>query len=483
MLYLTKRENMSTISIALINSNRIKPPIAPIGMEYVAEWLFTNRQHVDILDLCWEDKPFTRIHEFFGQKEYALVGITLRNTDDCGFTSQCSFLPEYVELVKSVKSCTSAPVILGGVGFSIMPESILSLCPADAGIWGDGEEAFFEIAQRISKNQDWHDVPNLVWNENGTWKRNPFQFFDLQIFPILSRNTVNQPRYFREGGQAGIETKRGCPESCLICADPVAKGKFLRVRSPSSVVQEVEALLAQGIDCFHTCDPEFNIPLPHALAVCGALIRKKLGERIRWYAYCAPVPFSLDLAKAMAKAGCVGINFGFDSGDPGMLRVLGRKHTPEHAVELVHWCRENGMAVMLDLVLGGPEETRESIIRTIEVMQKANPDRVGVNVGVRVYPGTPLTQQLEKTRMTKGLIGGPDPVRPLFFLEPEIRPFVMELLSELVGEDPRFLFFDPQKPFQNYNYNANLFLSQAIQKGHRGAYWDILRKIQEETRV
>ncbi len=471
---------MSRISIALINSNRIKPPIAPIGLEYIAEWLLANGHEVAILDLCWEADPFSLLRESFRQKEYALVGMTLRNTDDCGFTSQCSFVPEFIELVKTVKSCTSAPVILGGVGFSIMPESILSLCPADAGIRGDGEGSFFEIAQRISKNQDWHNVPNLIWNENGTWQQNPSQFLDLQAFPSLSRNTVDQSRYFREGGQAGIETKRGCPEPCLICADPVAKGKVFRFRSPASVAQEIQALLHQGIDCFHTCDPEFNVPESHALAVCKEWIRKKLGDRIRWYAYCAPVPFSAELAKAMAKAGCVGINFGFDSGDSRMLRLLGRKHTPERALELVQWCRENGMAVMLDLVIGAPGESRESIVHTIEIMKRADPDRVGVNVGVRVYPGTRLAHQLKKRGETKGLVGGPDPLHPLFFLEPNISPFVMELLSDLVREDPRFLLFDPQKPFQNYNYNANLLLSQAIQKGYRGAYWDILRKIQEE---
>lgn len=471
---------MSGISIALINSNRIKPPIAPIGLEYIAEWLLAHGHVVDILDLCWEKDPFSAIHGFFRQKEYALVGITLRNIDDCGFASRFSFVPEFIELVRRIKSCTSAPVILGGVGFSIMPASILSLCPADAGIWGDGEGAFFEIAQSIAKNQDWHHVSNLVWNENGTWRQNPSQFFNLEGFPSLSRNTVDQFRYFREGGQAGVETKRGCPESCLICADPVAKGNALRFRSPLSVAQEIEALIAQGIDCFHTCDPEFNIPESHALAVCEELIRRGLHRKIQWYAYCAPVPFSQTLAKAMAKAGCVGINFGFDSGDAGMLRVLGRKHVPEHAMQLVHWCRGNGITVMLDLVIGAPGESRESIIRTIEIMKKANPDRIGVNVGVRVYPGTPLAQQMEEKGWKSGLVGGPDPSQPLFFLEPNVAPYVMELLSDLVGEDSRFLFFDPKRPLQNYNYNANALLSSAIQRGHRGAYWDILRKIQEE---
>jgi hypothetical protein len=38
----------------------------------------------------------------------------------------------------------------------------------------------------------------------------------------------------------------------------------------------------------------------------------------------------------------------------------------------------------------------------------------------------------------------------------------------------RFLFFDPTRPKKNYNYSANSVLCEAIEKGARGAYWDIL---------
>ena len=51
-----------------------------------------------------------------------------------------------------------------------------------------------------------------------------------------------------------------------------------------------------GIDHVHTCDSEFNIPADHALAVCREIVRRGLGGRLRWYAYCAPLPFTAELA-------------------------------------------------------------------------------------------------------------------------------------------------------------------------------------------
>jgi hypothetical protein len=109
-------------------------------------------------------------------------------------------------------------------------------------------------------------------------------------------------------------------------------------------------------------------------------------------------------------------------------------------------------------------------------MRSAEPDRVGVAVGVRVYPGTELAKVVTQDGPREGLSGGDGPSDPLFFLEPKIAPFASELLDQLIGGDRRFLFFDAGRPDRNYNYNANQRLVDAIKKGYRGAYWDILRR-------
>ena len=335
-------------------------------------------------------------------------------------------------------------------------------------MWGEGEFTLPELATRLERGQGWHDLANLVWKREGTWRRNPPSTRSLTDLPRMSRRWADNRRYFREGGQAGFETKRGCPGECVYCADPVAKGKLTRIRPPNAVADEVERLLEQGIDHLHTCDGEFNLPTWHALEVCREITQRGLGEKLRWYAYCSPAPFSPELARTMREAGCVGINFGADNGDPGMLMRLGRGFTPADIVNATRWSREAGMAVMLDLLLGSPGETRESLTRTVELVKQADPDRAGVSVGVRVYPGTELSRSVGSVEQTGG--------QPFFFLEPEIASFAFDWLDSLIGEDERFLFFDPSKADRNYNYNTNQRLVEAIQRGYRGAYWDILRR-------
>jgi len=464
--------------VALVNTNRIKPPIGPIGLEYVAEALKAAGHEIGILDLCWEESPTEAIDDFFSNSDYGLICVTLRNTDDSAMTSHQSFLGDFAGIVKEIRRHSEGTVIVGGVGFSIMPERVLRLCDADAGIWGDGEFAAIEIANRIEGKQSWHDVPNLIRKDGDGYRRNAPANMSLIDLPPMKRNLVDNQRYFREGGQAGFETKRGCPCQCVYCADPLAKGKTIRVRPVEAIADEIEALLDQGIDHLHTCDTEFNIPGPHAAEVCREIDGRKLGEKLRWYAYCSPIPFSPELAELMRRAGCVGINFGVDNGDERMLKRLNRNFGPTDILNAAHWCRQAGIATMFDLLLGSPGESKESLTRTIELMRQADPDRVGVAVGVRVYAGTPLAAVVEQDDMRKGLIRTDEPSAPLFFVEPDVANNASALLDKLIGNDERFLFFDQSRGDSNYNYNANEVLVEAIRNGHRGAYWHILAQCQ-----
>jgi hypothetical protein len=61
-----------------------------------------------------------------------------------------------------------------------------------------------------------------------------------------------------------------------------------------------------------------------------------------------------------------------------------------------------------------------------------------------------------------------------------VGPGINAYIGELIGGDERFFFASPDEVSQNYNYNENSVLVEAIKKGYRGAFWDILRKIKEE---
>ncbi|MDH7568427.1 MAG: B12-binding domain-containing radical SAM protein [Armatimonadota bacterium] len=461
--------------LLLVNTNRMRPPVAPIGLDYVGAALRAAGHAVSLLDLCFEDDPLAAVDRALAAAHFQLIGVSLRNTDDCYYPGRHWFLPDARAVVQRVQGVTGLPAMLGGVGFSIMPEAVLRFTGAAWGIRGEGEFALLRVASGEE------NVPGLVRRTPAGFHTVPPTDGNLADLPPMARDLVDNRRYYREGGQVGFETKRGCAATCIYCADPVAKGHRVRLRPPAHVVYEVAALAAQGIRHLHTGDAEFNRPLEHALAVCEALVERGLGDRIRWYAYCVPTPFPEELARAMRRAGCAGINFGVDSGDDGMLRRLGRDFSADDVRTATTRCRAHGMACMLDLLLGGPGETEESVRRSLEFIRACQPHRIGLSVGVRVYPGTPLARLVPNQPEA---LHGPgahtaDLATPLFYLSPSLGAGIFSLVSEIVGDDPRFFFSDPTTPTRNYNYSGNEMLVEAIARGYRGAYWDILRRVQE----
>ena len=466
--------------VLLVNTNRIRPPIAPLALDYLGAALTAEGHAVRLLDLCMAGPPETAMRNAFRAARPDLVAVSFRNTDDCYFASGQSFHEVLKNDVALLRAHYDGPIVVGGCGFSLMPVRLLELCGADYGVCGDGEPALSALLQTVLAGGAMSNVPGLVWQENGAWRRNGRAQADLDSLRLGARALVDNRAYFEQGGQSGIETKRGCPGQCIYCADPVIKGATLRARPLDDVVAECRALLDTGIDHLHLCDSEFNIPESHALALCQTLSDKGLGRKLRWYAYAAPMPFPAELAQAARRAGCVGINFGADSACKRMLRRLGRNYDCAQLAATVKACREAGIVCMYDLLLGAPGETRQSVRETIETMKRIGPDRVGISLGVRVYPGTPLARELTREPVPDGLTGDPDGLEPAFYMSPELGDEPTAFVRERIGGDERFLL-PVGKDAQDYNYNDNTVLEEAIESGHRGAYWDILRRLRSAS--
>jgi radical SAM superfamily enzyme YgiQ (UPF0313 family) len=475
------------MEVLLVNPNRMKPGVEPLALDYLGAALHEARFAVSLLDLCFENEPVAAVKVSSAPARAGLIGVTIRNTDDCYLLSQDFCLEQTRPIIEALKESAAGPIVLGGVGFSLMPEAVLEYLGADLGIVGDGEAALCALAKCIAEGADYRPMPGLLYRTETGWVRNPPRAVEVNKLPLHHRRLVDSERYLREGGMAGIETKRGCERRCIYCADPVAKGRTQRLRSPENVADEFQAMVARGVNYFHICDSEFNLPPKHALAVCEELIRRRLGERLRWYTYASPAPFTRELARAMKRAGCAGINFGVDNGDDRMLRRLGRDFTSGDLRSTARICREEGIVFMYDLLLGSPGETRETAKKTIDLMKEVSPSRVGVTAGVRIYPGTGMAAIVRKEGFStpnpnlRGAIEGNDSfLRPVFYLSAAMGDDPFGYLAELVADDARFFLPGRTTRDRNYNYNDNSALVEAIRKGYRGAFWDILRRLAEE---
>ena len=77
-----------------------------------------------------------------------------------------------------------------------------------------------------------------------------------------------------------------------------------------------------------------------------------------------------------------------------MLRAYGARHRVEDVAAAVRAARAAGITTMVDLMLGGPGETPATVRQAVDFLRILKPDCVGAALGVRLYPGLPLTRRI-----------------------------------------------------------------------------------------
>jgi len=123
------------------------------------------------------------ISQYCHRRKPAFWGVTMRNTDDVYFSNQHSFVDTVRFIINALRTHSNVPIVMGGVGFSVMPETIMELCGVDFGIVCEGEVSFPELLKRLSTGQPYEDIPGLVYRTAQGIKRNAVSFADLSSAP------------------------------------------------------------------------------------------------------------------------------------------------------------------------------------------------------------------------------------------------------------------------------------------------------------
>lgn len=113
--------------------------------------------------------------------------------------------------------------------------------------------------------------------------------------------------------------------------------------------------------------------------------------------------------------------------DDGQLQRLGKSFDAGAAERANRYCVEAGLKVCQTVIFGAPGETRQSIRTTCEALRRMKPTAVVAMTGVRLYPGTPLTQTLiSQGRVNQNDIG----LLPTFYIEPAVADFLPGYLRQ-----------------------------------------------------
>lgn len=407
------------VLIVCTNRERHPFPVAPLGALFVARAARDAGHRVDVLDLGTCRMPEYSLTRAIGRLRPDAIAFSIRNHDNCYFSCPRGYLDETRRLADAArKTAPSVPLILGGSGFSICPRRWMRELDADYGIVGEGEAAFASLLRRL-------DAGAAPLASLGVLTRDP-QDDAVNCRPAPRPNEIGAPaheycryrRYLNAGGFIGVQSKRGCPFGCIYCVYPRLEGDRFRARAPEAVADEIESAAAHHGRYFYFTDGVFNAPCEHALAVCEQLAiradRMTEIRRPRWMALCNPVGFDGAMARAMKRAGCIGIEFGLDAATEKMLANLGKPFGVDRIASALAAAADAGLPFAVHLLFGGPGETIDDMRRSRDFLDRCAPARgIFASLGIRIHPGTPL----ESIARAEGRIADNDDLfEPVFYV-------------------------------------------------------------------
>jgi len=413
------------------NTERINVTPLPLGLACVAAATRRAGHDVRLLDLMTQEDPQSRIREAIETSSPGVIGISVRNIDDQVRSGGRFLLEEVRRVVRCCRDFSRAPLVLGGAGYSIFPESVLIYLGADMGIRGEGETAFPALLDRLARHADPSAVPGLHLPGRGrrvemTCTRN------LDSLPLSGALEFLTSR--DEELWLPFQTRRGCPMGCSYCSTAAIEGRRIRKRSPASAVDELARCAAAGFRQVYFVDNTFNLPRGYAKALCRAILGR--GLRIRWRAILYPGGIDEGLAALMAEAGCAEASLGFESGSERMLRSLNKRFSPEQVRRTSGLLARHGIRQMGFLLLGGPGETRDSVIESLRFADSLPLAQLKITSGIRIYPGTPLA----KIAVAEGVIAPEDDLlRPRFYIAHGLEDRLSELVGKWMQERPTWM--------------------------------------------
>ena len=147
-------------------------------------------------------------------------------------------------------------------------------------------------------------------------------------------------------------------------------------------------VVGSKLDQVFFVDDIFNWPPDHAMGICEEIIAR--GLRVEWTCFATPLGMTLELAQAMKRAGCRGVEFGTDTASPSMLQALSKPFRQEEIQIASRACRQAGLPDAHYLIFGGPGESPGTIDETFAFFDDLMPRAVLSFLGIRIYPNTPL---------------------------------------------------------------------------------------------
>ncbi|MCC7016146.1 MAG: cobalamin-dependent protein [Rhodospirillales bacterium] len=362
-----------------------------------------------------------------------------------GMTTTYGSVKKIVAAAREV--CPAATIVLGGGILTSLPRDMMRLLPGvDVGCVGEGFATFPEILQMIDAGRRaWAEIPGTISRAPDgelilapprallhDLDSLPYPAWDL--FPIEEIYFKNSEVLYSEEGMMArrrldINASYGCSLICRFCYHlgiagdmryeddgkggvevafdkPGVYTRAIRYHSPAYIVRMVKHVHDKyGVDFVTFLDENLMTMdqssgrvwlaeicrLWHEYGLAPVYRRDDEGNvvdwtGVHWSGTSHATLCTKEILKAMRRAGCSHLVYGYESFAPHVMKTIGKGATPETNIRSFFWTLEAGIRPVPNQIIGFPNEDFDSIRTSMEAWKK-----LGITVKPHFatpYPGS-----------------------------------------------------------------------------------------------
>jgi anaerobic magnesium-protoporphyrin IX monomethyl ester cyclase len=291
--------------------------------------------------------------------------------------------------------------IIAGPHPSFMFKEILATPgnPVDFVLRGEPEATLRELLKTYPQG-DWRSQEGIAYADNGIAVATRLRphIADLDTLkPAWHLLDWADYHYNIEpwGRMASILTTRGCMMQCSFCSHRVFWRGDWRFRDPAKVVDEIRYLVdTHQVEFITLIDPYPTKDRARWERQLDLLIEARINVRLLMETRVEDIIRDADLLPKYRDAGIIHMYLGAESSSDTTLNSLNKGTSSDMNKQAIDLLREHGIMTEASFMLGFPEETTESVDRTIAEAIRMNPD-IAVFPLITPMPFTPLFKQMK----------------------------------------------------------------------------------------
>jgi anaerobic magnesium-protoporphyrin IX monomethyl ester cyclase len=304
-------------------------------------------------------------------------------------------------------------IVAGGYDPSLAPDAYAPCDPIGFLVRGEGEVTFRELLQAFETGGAVESIAGLSYRSNGRFVHNPNRpvaALKTTGLALPDRSARVLKGYTLLGRPADVvETSRGCTYDCSFCSIIEMRGRNFHRYPIDRVMADIADARRHGARAIFLVDDNITLDVRRFETLCESIVESGFTD-IDYIVQAMTSPLAehgARLAPLMRRAGFRYVFLGIENVLEADLQFLkaGAKNTHRHggqavgnaSIAAIEHLHRNGLYVVGGLIVGNPDDTRESIEANLRFARRYV-DWPYVQHPTP-YPRTPMTEDFRRRNL------------------------------------------------------------------------------------